>query len=420
MTGGLDRKAYLRLLTAALVSMFLVRVAFGVLLSVLPAYLREGNTVLGLVSSASPFLEAITIVFAGVVIDRYGHKGVLLTGLGLAAVALYGVALTRNVYVVSLVNAVHGIAAAFILVTTLAIIASYASPAHRGREMGLFNFANVFGYVVGYAAAFVLQDALAARLEYAFIIAGALATAGLLLANRMIVLPKGEKELVRELHHRATLKDFVAAFRTPRLLLLIVPWLIVFSLVAALVTFLPRVTGSVLQLSGGATAAGILVSGIVFVAAQIFWGRLADLYGRELIMLIGATGFAALMSVIVFAYLSTRSNDPGVIFDAVFSHPAILVTLLFVAFAFPPAGLAAIADEAKTGAEGTTMSAYSLTLSLGFIIGPPLVGFISETLGGQGMLLFFALSAAGLFALVLTRYIQVRVTKRGKALEAGP
>lgn len=415
MAGALEKQAYFRLLSAALGSMFLIRVAFGILLSVLPTYLLAGDAVLGLVSSASPFLEALTIIFVGVFIDRYGHKGILLTGLALAAVSLYGLALTRNTYFLAAISAVHGISAAFILVTTLAIIATYAPAEHRGREMGLFNFANIFGYVVGYAAAFVLQDVFRDQLEYTFVFAGALATIGLLFANRMIKLPKEEKEIVRDLHHRPQMRDFAAAVKNPRLMLLIVPWLIVFSLVAALVTFLPRVTTSVLQLSGGATAAGILVSGIVFVAAQIFWGRLADIYGREVIMLVGGVGFAALMGFIVYAFFVTGSEDPTVIFESVFSQPALLIILLFIAFAFPPAGLAAIADEAKEGAEGTTMSTYSLTLSLGFIVGPPAVGFISITLGGSGMVIFFAAAAVLLLALVATRYLQVRSQKLVKA-----
>lgn len=95
---------------------------------------------------------------------------------------------------------------------------------------------------------------------------------------------------------------------------------------------------------------------------------------------------------------------PQVIFQNVMSHAVLLTVFLFTALAFAPAGLAAIADEAKGGAEGTTMSAYSLTLSLGFIVGPPVVGAISEAFGGTGMVIYFASLAAGLLALVVTRF----------------
>jgi hypothetical protein len=104
-------------------------------------------------------------------------------------------------------------------------------------------------------------------------------------------------------------------------------------------------------------------------------------------------------------------TPPQVIFGNVMSHWILLTIALFTALAFAPAGLAAIADEAKEGAQGTTMSAYSLTLSLGFIIGPPILGLISERYGGPGMVIFFAALAAALLALVLTRFIQVQVTR---------
>jgi MFS family permease len=412
MPGPLEKRQYVRLLAASLTAMFLVRVAFGVTLNTLANYVPGGDATLGIVSTLSPLLEALTIIFAGVFIDRYGHKGILLTGLGLASIALYSLALTRNVGLIGGINALHGVASAFILVTTLAVIATFAPPEHRGREMGLFNFANIFGYVVGYAGAFVLNDEVFGKghEEYTFVVAGALATAGLLFANRMIQLPAGEKELVRDLHHRPGAKDLLAALRNVRLLLLVVPWLIVFSLVAALVTFLPRVTESALQLSGGATAIGILLSGGLFVAAQLFWGWLADRQGRENIMLVGALGFAALMAVIVYAFFTTGTDDPTKVFNNVLSHRVTLFVLLFVSFAFAPSGLAAIADQAKEGAEGVVMSLYSLTITLGFILGPSVVGFISEAAGGRGMILFFAGAAALMLALVVTRFVQTRLT----------
>jgi MFS family permease len=419
MAGSLEKAAYVRLLVAALTSMFLIRVAFGVVLNILSLYLTQDNTTLGFVSIVSPVLEAATVIFAGVVIDRYGHKGVLLTGLGLAATALYALALTRNVYAISLISVFHGVASAFILVTTLAVIATYAPPEHRGREMGLFNFANIFGYIVGYAGAFVLEEAFGQEhLEYAFVLAGVMATAGLLFANQMIQLPPQERPIIRDLHHRASLRDLVQALRNRRLVLLVLPWLIVFMLVAALVTFLPRVTNEALNLSGGVTALGILISGALFVVAQLVWGWLADRVSREGVMLVGAFGFAALMGVVVYVFLQKAGADPTQIFDDVLSHRFVLLALLFAAFAFAPAGLAAIADEAKRGIEGSVMSVYSLSITFGFILGPPIVGFISDTVGTPGVVAFLAAAGALMLAMVVARYVGARLAPSPEEVRA--
>lgn len=406
---AMERAAYLRMLSAVYAAMFLIRVAFGVTVVTFARYVVADDFVYSLVATASPLLELITVVFAGVLIDKYGRKGVLLTGLGLGAVSLYGLALTTNPLVLAFINAFHGIASALILVTTLAIIATYAPAEHRGREMGIFNLANLFGWIGGFVLGSLLSDAFVGRLEYTFVIAGALATMGLLYANRMLTLPADERESDRG--RAPTLRELIRALANRQIILLTLPWLIVFMLIGALIIFFPRVADS-LEISGARTSIGILAVGVLLMASQLFWGRLADRYGREAIMLTGGVGFAALMGVIVYAFFDTGSNDPQVIFGNVMSHWILLTVCLFVALAFAPAGLAAIADEAEEGAEGTTMSAYSLTLSLGFILGPPILGAVSEFSGGPGMVIAYAVLAAGLFGMVLTRYVQTRVAKR--------
>lgn len=406
----MERGAYVRMLSAAYAAMFLIRVAFGITVVTFAGYVSpENDLIYSLVVAASPFTELVTVVFAGVLIDRYGRKGILIAGLALGAISLYGLALTTEPILLTFINALHGVAAAFILVTTLAIIATYAPAQHRGREMGIFNLANLFGWIAGFVLGSLLADAFRGRLEYTFVIAGALATAGLLYANRMLVLPaEGPRETASK---PANVGELVRAVGNKDVLLLTLPWLIVFTLIGALVAFFPRVTAA-LDISGARTSIGILVVGVLLLGSQLFWGRLADRYGREAIMLVGGIGFAALMGVIMLGFFETASDDPQVIFANVMSHWFLMVVCLGVALAFAPAGLAAIADEAKEGAEGTTMSAYSLTLSAGFILGPPVLGAVSRNFGGTGMVLFFAVLAAALLGMVLTRFIQTRVTKR--------
>lgn len=517
------RGAYVRMLSAVYAAMFLVRVAFGITIVTFASYVTADDFVYSLIVTASPFAELVTVVFAGILIDRYGRKGVLLSGLGLAAISLYGLALTRNPFALAFVNALHGVAAAFILVTTLAVIATYAPEKHRGREMGIFNLANLVGWIAGFVVGEILSEIFGGRLEYTFVIAGALATIGLLYANRMLKMPA---EQTGRHTSPPTLRDLVASVGNKDILLLTAPWLIVFMLVGSLITFFPRVADS-LQLGAGTTGLGILGIGVLFLVSQVFWGRLADRKGREAIMLTGAVGFALLMGIIMFGFFESPDHivteavesfdvgvtaatagpagapatlaimaagpapsDPGdpipivdatipssgpagtrvriegrglanvtavsfnghraefdvnengtelttvvpadattgpldlhsptppqVVFSNVMSHWGLLGIALFLALAFAPAGLAAIADEAKEGAQGTTMSAYSLTLSLGFIIGPPTLGAVSEAYGGPGMVIFFAVLAAALLAMVFTHFVKNRHAPHGARRE---
>lgn len=417
MPAVMERGAYVRMLTAVYAALFLIRVAFGVVLVTFPLYVPVSSGPLGLLNAASPLLELITIFFAPWFLARYGRKGILLTGLALGAIALYGLALTTDPLLLGAIYMLHGVASGFILVTTLDVIAVYAAPAHRGREMGIFNFVNIFGLVLGYVAGTALADVFAGELEYTFVIAGALATAGLLYANRVIRLPA--EELVAR-PETPKLSATLQTLRDPGILLLTVPWLIIWMLVAAVLAFSSRVTGA-LEVNLLSTILSVIAVGALLVFAQLFWGWLADRRGKDAIMLVGAAGLTLLMATVVFAFFSTESTDLKTVFDAVFSHTLLLALFFFAALAFAPAGLAAIADHAASAdnatEQGGAMSAYALTLSLGFIVGPPAVGFIADfdaeaNLGGRVIVVFFAALAALLFALVLVHYLRGRARAR--------
>jgi MFS family permease len=417
MAEVLERRAYVRMLSAVYAALFLIRVAFGVVIVTFPLYVSQGAGVLGLLLAASPLFELLAIFFAPWFITRFGRKGILLTGLALGAVALYALALTREPLLLGMISTVQGVAAGFILVTTLAVIATYAAPAHRAREMGLFNFVNVFGIVCGYVAGSALAKAFAAQLEYTFVIAGALATLGLLYANRVIQLPPADRAAA--LGERPSLRRTLRTMTNGRILLLVLPWLVVWMLVASVLAFSSRVTGA-LKVDTGNTILTVLGLGALLVIAQLFWGRLADRKGKEGIMLVGAVGLTLLMGTVVYAFFSVGTTDLNAVFDAVLAHRVILVIFLFAALAFAPAGLAAIADEAERGSEGSAMSAYALTLSLGFIVGPPVVGQIAEidqaqNLGGRAIVLFFAAAATLVLALVLAHYVRARAEAKEAA-----
>ncbi|HIH28633.1 MAG TPA: MFS transporter, partial [Thermoplasmata archaeon] len=140
---------YLRLLSSLYISTFFIRASFGIMLATLPIYLNITSQYIGygIISAASPLFEMGTVLFIGAFVDRYGRKPVLLTGLITAAILLFCLAMTKNFYLIFCLNAVHGMAAGAILVSSLALLTDYAPEHRRGREMGAFDAFNMLGWV---------------------------------------------------------------------------------------------------------------------------------------------------------------------------------------------------------------------------------------------------------------------------------
>jgi EmrB/QacA subfamily drug resistance transporter len=116
-------------------------VANGSLNVALPAMARD------LGASASElqwFVDSYALVFAGMLFtagtlgDRFGRKGALQGGLLLFLVAAVGGVLADTAAQVVAVRAVMGLAAAFVMPSTLSILTNVFAPEERGRAIGLW------------------------------------------------------------------------------------------------------------------------------------------------------------------------------------------------------------------------------------------------------------------------------------------
>lgn len=385
--------SYAGVLSAVYMSTFLVRVSFGIVVVTFSAYVDDlSNFQYGLLVAANPLFELLAIVGIGLVIDRYGRRGVLLTGLALGAVSVLGLAATDHVIGLGALNALHGVAAAAILVPTLTILADSAPQKTRGREMGGFNFVQLFGWFSGFVLGFVLKEVFADDLRLTFIAAGGLAVLGFVYA--FLVLREPDVRSSDDVH-RAAPRDIAAAVVNRRVMSIAVPWLLVFLFVGSFLAFVGRASDG-LELHGYATAVWMGFLAVLFLATQLVFGQLSDRYGRDVFMLVGGFGFLGLIASIALAFASVPDATPEALVPAIVRFAPALIVSAICALAFPPAALAALADVAREDLRGTTMSLYSLFISLGMILGPILVGLATDLGGHVGVIVFFGAVAAGL------------------------
>ncbi|MHB8585678.1 MAG: MFS transporter [Thermoplasmatota archaeon] len=387
-------RAYVRLLSAVYSATFVVRVAFGIVTVTFAKYVAVSNAIYGLIVAANPLLELATVIVVGPIVDRRGGRSVLLFGLAVAGIATLGMAATRDPIVLGGMNALIGVAAGSVLVPTLAIVAQVAPDQHRGREMGLFDFVNLFGWIAGFGAGFAMLQAFQGDLPLSFIVAAALAMGGLFWAALSIHGDWHGRPGEEEVH----IRTFLTLLRNRQILLLTAPWLLAFMFVASLITFQSRAV----PVSSGAEIAILMIGlGGVLVGAEVWYGKLSDRYGRNPLMLIGACGFAALLLLV--AYASHVAGTAGAL-DWLLGVWPLVGLLALLALAFPPAALAALADVAQTLPKGMTMSIYSFSIAAGFTLGPVITGIAADVAGLNGVLAFFIALSGGLLLLVLARF----------------
>lgn len=414
--------SHIRLLSSLYVSTFLIRTSFGIMLATLQIYLGIMDKLIGfaILSAASPICELCTVLFIGAAVDRRGRKAVLLSGLLVGAAFMFVLAATKNLYAVFAISACHGIAAGAILVSSLALLTDFAPPDRRGREMGAFDAVNMLGWVTGYAVGSLCLGLLAGSLWMAYILAGAMGLGGLAYAYLSI----SEKGAEQFQSRRIRYGTIVEVLKDRAVLLLTLPWFIVFMMIGAVMTFLTgSVTGGAINISPILLAGAIFAAGVVLISTQVFYGRMSDKHGRMPVMIIGAAGFVGIMVTVGAWFITSPAPDPAALkahlLGNIFLFGPPIGLFGFMALAFGPSALSSLADEAHEDRRGVTMAVYSVVISAGMFFGILAVGGISDAFGGPGVLAFMLSCAAGMLLLVGVRWLDVRKRKAAQPPAAG-
>lgn len=403
----MPRHPSLRLLSSLYISTFFIRASFGIMLATLPIYLGITTTYLGygIVAAASPLFEMATVLLIGTVVDRYGRKIILLLGLLAAGLLLFALSLTTSLYTVFFINAGHGIAAGSILVSSLALLTDYAPEDRRGREMGVFDAFNLLGWIFGFAVGALFLEFFKTQLHMTFAIAGIMALVGVIYSALNITEPKKQEICAKKIEFH----NIIAVLRQRSILLVTLPWFVVFMIIGAALTFLTVSTSQgVLSISPIFLAVLIAGGGAFLIFTQYFYGRLSDRFGRFPIMVVGTIGFVGIMAVLGLGYLTANPPTEDNIKTSIVGYWPLLALFGFMALAFGPSALSSLADEAKESMRGVTMAVYSIVISAGMFIGIPAIAAISDRYGGLGVLLFMIASAIVMSLLMAARYVDVK------------
>lgn len=340
---------------------FFVMLGFGVVVPVLPTYVRSfgvGFTELGAVVSAFALMRLIANPFVGPLVDRLGERVVLATGIGIVAASSALVGIAADYPQLLLLRGAGGIGSAMFSVAAMTLLLRTAAPERRGRAIGFYQGGFLLGGMAGPAVGGVLT-AISLTAPF-FFYAGTLAVAGLV---GLVLLRRPEHDAA--LRSGAVTKPLLEVARDRRYQsALLANFALGWSAMGVRATLVPVLV--VEGLDGGPAWTGIAfaIAAVVQTIALAPAGRFVDTVGRRPALIGGFAVAAAAMLAMPLV-----------------SELWLLVVLLCVygaAAAFMGTAPGALVGDAAGERGGRPVSVFQAASDLGGVIGPLLAGALAD------------------------------------------
>ncbi len=331
----------------------------------------------GVVLSLFGFVNSPLQPFTGRLSDRTGRRKIfVLFGLSLLAVASFAYTLVSVYWHLFVLRIIQGVAGAFIIPTTVALVNDLATDTNRGGNMGTYNTFRLVGFGVGPIAAGAVVAAgpftldlgpLATTItgfDAAFYFAGFTA----LVSFALVVLTIRDPDIKPSDPDKDESSFRIFARKDDRLLdPVFTLGLVAFFMAIGIALFATLGELVNTRLDQGPEMFGLQFA--AFVLAQILLqapiGRATDFYGRKRFIVLGTI------------LLVPTTLAQGIVLDPWLMFGARFLQGVAGAMVFAP-GLALAGDIAREGESGATLSVLTMAFGFGVAFGPLASGFLVE------------------------------------------
>jgi MFS family permease len=372
---------------------FFVMLGFGVVVPVLPVYVRSfgvGYLEVGAVVSAFAVMRLVANPFVGTLIDLAGERVVLAVGIGIVALSSALVGLADSYLQVLLLRGAGGIGSAMFSVSAMTLLLASTEPKLRGRAVGFYQG----GFLIGGMAGPAVGGLLAGISLHApfFFYAATLVVAGgvgLALLKRHQRDPDAPPEPARPFGQVLRDRGYQAAL----LANLAQGW----SAMGVRSALVPVLVVEVLHQEPAWTGIAFAVAAVAQTLALVPAGRFVDTVGRRP-AIVGAFAVGALVMLAIPAVSSIWLL-------------IVLLSVYGVAAAFMGTAPAAAVGDAAGGRGGQPVAVFQAVADAGAIAGPLAAGLLVDLFGFEAAFASATLlmAAASLFALRMPRRARVVV-----------
>jgi MFS family permease len=355
-----------------------VAVGFGVVAPAIPEFARSfgvGKTAAGAVISAFALMRFVSALGGGRLVDAFGERIILATGIGIVAVSTGLAGLSQSYEQLLILRGVGGIGSAMFTVSATALLFRVVGPESRGRATGLFQSGFLIGGLLGPLAGGFLTD-YSLRLPfyvYAVSLIAAGSIASLFLSNARLRPKTGDDD---DLEPAAGAESVAEVVEEPATLLreawahpayraaIAVNFAIGWAFFGVRMSLIPLFVTEGLHDRVVWIGVGFLCTSLAQVGSLVVAGRFVDRAGRRPAMVIGC--LVAGLALLSFAVSR--------------SLPLFLVamTALGVGGAFVSTAPGAVVGDIMRGRGGKVVAVFQMAADAGTITGPLAAGWLAD------------------------------------------
>lgn len=357
------------------IAAFVGYTGFSLLYPVMPLYAAKlGAEVsqVGLIVAANSYMTAIFLVPMGMLSDRFGRHKLLVGGLAIFALVPLFYPLATNPLQLTLVRAIHGLAAAAFLPAAIALVIDLTPEDKRGEAIGWYTASLQLGLMAGpITGGFLLEHF---GFNATFYGCSAISLVGLVfILSRLNTIARTPEIALARAGSWSWLKQalvFVGMLSA----------LFVALGSGTIATYIPLygMEFGISEAGAGSIITAMYASSAILRAPA---GKLADKLNKKLLIICGL-GIIAIAVALISVFHSLV--------------PLIVVAILFgigMGIAMP-AGLALTADLAPVGGRGLAMAINTAFFQIGFAFGATTMGGLVGVSNFETMFLVCAASIA--------------------------